>query len=71
MQQYTPPRLAMSEGLVGGLLIHHIDLATSPKGTFTLTDGSGSFDLGAFDVFGIIDLPVRLLPFRLVDNVLT
>ncbi|KAL1943847.1 hypothetical protein VTO73DRAFT_3665 [Trametes versicolor] len=56
-QQYTPPRLAMAEGLVGGLLIHQVDLATSPKGTFTLEDSNGSFDLGAFDVFDIIDLP--------------
>lgn len=70
-QQYTPPRLAMAEGLVGGLLIHQVDLATSPKGTFTLADGSGSFDLGAFDVFDIIDLPVRPLFFRLAENLLT
>ncbi|KAI0634830.1 hypothetical protein C8Q77DRAFT_1072230 [Trametes polyzona] len=59
-KQYTPPRLAMSEGLVGGLLIHQVDLKTSPKGTFTLADKGGSFDLGPFDVFDIIDLPVRL-----------
>lgn len=70
-QQYTPPRLAMAEGLVVGLLIHQVDLATSPKGTFTLADESGSFDLGAFDVFDIIDLPVRPLSFLLADNLVT
>ncbi|PIL27716.1 hypothetical protein GSI_10869 [Ganoderma sinense ZZ0214-1] len=48
-QQFTAPRLAMAEGLVGGLLIGKLDLATSPK---------GSFDLGPFDVFDIIDLPL-------------
>ena len=59
-QQFTAPRLAMAEGLVGGLLIGKIDLATSPKGSFALADPKGSFDLGTFDVFDIIDLPVRV-----------
>jgi hypothetical protein len=52
--------MALAEGLVGGLLVKEVDLATSPKGTFTLADEKGSFDLGNFDVFDIIDLPVRI-----------
>ena len=60
-QQFTTPRLAVAEGLIGGLLIHEVDLATSPKGSFALVDTGGSFDLGNFDVFDIIDLPVRTL----------
>ncbi|RDX54781.1 hypothetical protein OH76DRAFT_1552755 [Lentinus brumalis] len=47
----------MAEGLVGGLLIHAVDFKTSPKGSFSLVDSAGSFDLGPFDVFDIIDLP--------------
>ncbi|KAI0371291.1 hypothetical protein BV20DRAFT_1112661 [Pilatotrama ljubarskyi] len=58
-QQFTPPRLAMAEGLVGSVIIHKIDSKTSPKGSFTPVDTSGSFDLGPFDVFDIVDLPVR------------
>jgi hypothetical protein len=50
--------MALAEGLVGGLLVDEVDLKTSPKGTFKLVDESGSFDLGDFDVFDIIDLPV-------------
>ena len=58
----------MAEGLVGGLLINEVDLATSPKGSFALADASGSFDLGNFDVFDIIDLPVRALEGFLSDG---
>ncbi len=54
----------MAEGLVGGLLIHEVDLKTSPKGSFSLVDSAGSFDLGPFDVFDIIDLPVSILDYR-------
>ena len=60
-KQFTAPRLAMAEGLVGGLLIGKVVPATSPKGSFALADPKGSFDLGPFDVFDIIDLPVRSL----------
>ena len=63
-RQYTPPRLAMSEGFVGGLLNGKLTLKTSPEGSFALADPSGSFDLGPFDVFDIIDLPVRPRPLR-------
>ncbi|KAM5532165.1 hypothetical protein V8D89_014190 [Ganoderma adspersum] len=50
----------MAEGLVGGLLIGKVDLATSPKGSFALADPKGSFNLGPFDVFDIIDLPEQV-----------
>jgi hypothetical protein len=51
--------MALAVGLVGGLLVKEVVLATSPRGTFTLMDKKGSFDLGDFDVFDIIDLPVH------------
>jgi hypothetical protein len=50
----------MVEGLVGGLLVSEFDLKTSPKASFELQDTNGSFDLGNFDVFDIIDLQVRI-----------
>ncbi|TFK81867.1 hypothetical protein K466DRAFT_578393 [Polyporus arcularius HHB13444] len=53
-----------ANGLVGGLLIHAVDFKTSPKGSFSLVDSAGSFDLGPFDVFDIIDLPVSILDYR-------
>jgi len=59
-KQFTGPHMALAEGLVGGLLVKEVDLATSPKGTFTLADEKGSFDLGNFDVFDIIDLPEQV-----------
>jgi hypothetical protein len=57
-KQFTQPHMALAEGLVGGLQITEVDLNASPKATITLDDASGSFDLGNFDVFDIIDLPV-------------
>lgn len=62
-QQFTAPHMALAEGLVGGLQITEVDLSASPHALITLDDASGSFDLGNFDVFDIIDLPVRLLAF--------
>jgi hypothetical protein len=59
-KQFTGPHMAMAEGLVGGLLVSEFDLKTSPKASFELQDSNGSFDLGQFDVFDIIDLPVSL-----------
>jgi hypothetical protein len=41
--------------------VKEVVLATSPRGTITLADKKGSFDLGDFDVFDIIDLSVHSL----------
>jgi len=55
--QFTGPRLAMTQGLVGGLITGRVLLETTSSAEFNLQDANGSFDLGAFDVFDIIDLP--------------
>jgi len=57
-QTFTAPRLAMSLGLVGGLLNGKFVPKTSPKGTFTIQEGS--FDINTFTVFDIIDLPEQV-----------
>jgi hypothetical protein len=62
-KQFTGPHMGMLEGLVGGLINKELQLKTSPKGVFRLEDANGSFDLGDFDVFDIIDLPVRRFAF--------
>ncbi|KAJ7152543.1 hypothetical protein C8R46DRAFT_1357546 [Mycena filopes] len=59
-QIFTGPRLAMAEGLVGGLLTSQFVAKTSPSAQFNLADPAGSFDLGDFAVFDIIDLPVQV-----------
>ncbi|KAJ7150126.1 hypothetical protein C8R43DRAFT_1236303 [Mycena crocata] len=57
---FTGPRLAMAEGLVGGLLTGQLVPKTSPSAQFKLVDEAGSFDLGEFAVFDIIDLPEQV-----------
>ncbi|KAH8830921.1 hypothetical protein DL96DRAFT_983621 [Flagelloscypha sp. PMI_526] len=59
-QQFTAPRLAMAQGLVGGLLTSQFLPKTSPSAEFNLADTAGSFDLGEFTVFDIIDLPEQV-----------
>lgn len=45
-------------GLVGGLLTGQLLLETTPSAEFNLANEEGSFDLGEFTIFDIIDLPV-------------
>ncbi|KAJ6541855.1 hypothetical protein B0H19DRAFT_1174976 [Mycena capillaripes] len=59
-QIFTAPRLAMAEGLVGGLLTDQFVPKTSPSAQFNLADQAGSFDLKDFAVFDIIDLPEQV-----------
>ncbi|KAK7046496.1 hypothetical protein R3P38DRAFT_2874045 [Favolaschia claudopus] len=54
---FTGPRLAMAEGLIGGILTGQFVPKTSPSAQFNLADTAGSFDLKDFAVFDIIDLP--------------
>jgi hypothetical protein len=63
--------MALAEGLIGGAQIGEADLSASPKGTVALVDANGSFDLGNFDIFDIIDLPVRSVFVLVVDRLLT
>jgi hypothetical protein len=63
--------MALAEGLIGGAQIGEADLSASPKGTVALVDANGSFDLGNFDIFDIIDLPVRSVFFLAVARLLT
>lgn len=57
-QTFTGPRLAMSHGLVGGLLVGKLLPKTSPSGQFNKK--GGSFDINSFSVFDIIDLPEQV-----------
>ncbi|KAJ7362263.1 hypothetical protein DFH08DRAFT_930699 [Mycena albidolilacea] len=59
-QIFTGPRLAMAEGLVGGLLTDQFVPKTSPSAQFNLADQAESFDLKDFAVFDIIDLPEQV-----------
>ncbi|KAJ7056783.1 hypothetical protein C8F01DRAFT_360648 [Mycena amicta] len=59
-QLFSGPRLAMAEGLVGGLLTSKFVAKTSPSAQFNLADPAGSFDLKDFVVFDIIDLPEQV-----------
>ncbi|KAJ6472694.1 hypothetical protein C8R47DRAFT_1022764 [Mycena vitilis] len=59
-QIFTGPRLAMAEGLVGGILTDQFVPKTSPSAQFNLADSTGTFDLKDFAVFDIIDLPEQV-----------
>jgi len=54
-KSFTGPRLAMAEGLVGGLIVGKFFAKTNPSAQFNKL--SGSFDINSFSVFDIIDLP--------------
>jgi len=57
---FTRPRLAMAQGLIGGLLTKQLLFKATSSAQFNLADANGSFDLGPFTVFDIIDLPEQV-----------
>jgi hypothetical protein len=61
---YSPPHMVLAEGVIGGVQLGELDARARPNGTVALADPAGSFDLGPFDVFDLIELPVRHRPIR-------
>lgn len=60
-QSFSGPRLAMAQGLVGGILTGQFLPKTSPKAKFVKSAASGgTFSLTKFSIFDIIDLPTKL-----------